>query len=298
MIKIVLKIFLLIIAVAFVIKSWLSYSCSFRIDKIQPSHFFDNNYNDHSDHLDLDLVLNQKFKFLSKGRHTFVFRSEDNKYVIKFFRFHRYKLPITFQLCKSLPWIKNFSEKLQKELNILYFETMDSYKLVYEKLQTETATIYVHLNKSNDLNKKIIVVDKFKISHTIDLDNYGFIIQKKAKSFSKELIKVKNDKKALEKLLIAFFSNLESIYKKNIINNDRHVLNNLGVIDNRVVEIDTGRFALKQELNKKHILEKEAYHYTMYLKKWLSKNIPDALPILDSQLIKLMQFQIDEDNHL
>lgn len=285
-----LKIFLLVAFVATVAKIWVNYTCSFRIDKINPGSFFENHIDIRiSKDSKLDSILNQKFKFLCKGRHTFVFISENNKYVIKFFRFHRYRLPINLQIGKSLPFISSICEKLEKELDILYLETMDSYRLVYEKIKNETATVYVHLNKTSDLNKKFRIIDKFNISYVINLNDFGFVIQKKAKTFSKKLLECKNDTRIVEDLLTSFFINLRSIYKKGILNKDRHVLNNLGIIDNKVVEIDVGRFAFYKELSKKDILEKEAYQYTTYLRKWLSKNIPEALPFLDSQLIKLIE---------
>jgi len=296
MIKYIFKILFIIFLIAICTKSWITYSCSFRIDKIEPKDFFENANFYKSEISNLEKIFNQNFKFINKGRHTFVFLSEDNNYVVKFFRFHRYKLPFVLQVCKSFPMIKKISKKIQKELDILYFETINSYKLAYENLQTQTATIYVHLNKSNDLNKKIKILDKFNVSYYLDLDNYGFIIQKKAKSFQKELLKLKNDKLAVESLLNSFFDNLGSIYEKNIINNDRHILNNLGIIDNKIIEIDIGRFALNKQIKEKTVLEKEAYHYTVYLRKWLSKNIPDALPVLDSQLKNIINLNSNETN--
>lgn len=294
--KIFFRIFFLIAVIALICKLWINYSCSFRIDKIQPDRVLQNPELNISDSFNSDAILNQNFYLLDKGRHTFVFSSEDDKYVIKFFRFHRYSMPFFFKIFKSYPFIKNYYEKLDKELNISYLETMDSYKLTYENLKDETATIYVHLARNNILNKKIKIFDKFLIKHEIDLDKYGFVLQHKAKSFSKEFLKVKEDKLAIENLLASFFENLSLIYKKNIINNDRHILNNLGIIDNRVVEIDTGRFSMNLDMSKKEILEKEVYHYTVYLRKWLSKNIPQALPVLDSHLVKFVDCISNEKN--
>lgn len=285
--KISLKVVVLFLLLIFTIKCWINFTSSFRLDKIQNMHLDDFNFqcNNCSN---LDSILLQKFKFLSKGRQSFVFSSEDDKYVIKFFRYHRYTLPLSIKIFSSFPIINNFSNKLDGELKDFYIETMMSYKLTYEKLQRETSTIFVHLNKTSDLNKKITIVDKFNIKHIIDLDKYGFVIQKKAKSFSKELLRLKNDKNAFENLIASFFDNLNDIYKKNMMNNDRHVIDNLGVIDDRVVEIDIGRFSPNNKINQKQILENEARRYTVYLKRWLMKNNPDELAFFDSQLNKLI----------
>jgi hypothetical protein len=287
--KLFLKLFFLVAIIGSLIKGWVNYTCSFRIDKIRPKHFFENHWDvNNSKNLEID-AIDQKFRFFGKGRHTFVFVSDDNKYVIKFFRFHRYLLPIFCEIGKSLPFIKNICFKLEKELEVLYFETMNSYRLVNDKLKDETATLYVHLNKTTNLNKTLIIKDKFGKSYRINLDDYGFVIQKKADSFLQELLRFKDNEKDVEDLLISFFNNLSSIYEKNILNNDRHILNNLGIVDDRVVELDIGRFVFDENLNKMDILEKEAYHYTTYLRKWLLKNIPAVLPVIDCQLIKLIK---------
>lgn len=283
MLKNCIKIFVLIGVIALISKGWVTYTRSFRLDKILPTSSFEKTESNNESFEKLSKILDQKFRFFNKGRHTFVFISEDGNFVLKFFRFHRYSLPFTYQTCNFLPFIKNISEKSQKELNISYQETMQSYQLVYDQLPNETALVYAHLSKTNNLFKKITIIDKFKVPHKIDLDNYGFIIQKKAKSFKKELLRLKNDNKAVESLLISFFDNLKNIYKKNIINDDRHILNNLGVIDNKVVELDLGRFA-KKELSDDFVLKSEAKNYTFYLKKWLKKNIPYAEYIVDKQL--------------
>ena len=40
---------------------------------------------------EMNNIFDQKFKYLSKGCQTYVFQSEDKKYVIKFIRYHRYR---------------------------------------------------------------------------------------------------------------------------------------------------------------------------------------------------------------
>lgn len=285
--KISLKTFFLIVFIAVLSKVWVSYNSSFRLDKIEPKEFFDNHFEiDIFENKDLLKILNQKYKFLGKGRQSFVFISDDKKYVLKFFRFHRYRPSVFCNLISSFNIAKRYTKKIQDEKDDMYFETMNSIKLVYEQLKDETATIYVHLNKTDHLNK-IKIEDKFKKEHLIDLNDLGFVVQKKALSFKKALLNAKNDNETLKNLLSSFFYNLESIYKKKLLNKDRHVLQNLGIIDgNRVVEIDIGRFILKNDFDKEKV-KKEVFHYTTYLKKWLLKNAPSSVEFLDQKLIEL-----------
>ena len=39
----------------------------------------------------VDLILDQKFTYLGKGCQSYVFLSEDQQYVLKFFKYQRYK---------------------------------------------------------------------------------------------------------------------------------------------------------------------------------------------------------------
>ncbi|NGX32509.1 MAG: hypothetical protein K1060chlam4_00557 [Candidatus Anoxychlamydiales bacterium] len=285
--KIPLKIISLIALIAVFSKAWVFYSSSFRLDKIEPKELFLNHFEINIlENKDLSAIFNQKYRFLSKGRQSFVFVSDDNRYVLKLFRYHRYRQSIFCNLISSFEIAKKYTTKIQDEKNDLYYESMNSYKLAYEKLKDETATIYVHLNKTNNLNRKLQIEDKFKNIHLVDLNEVGFALQKKAFSFKKALLNAKNDKKAFEILLSSFFDNLQSIYSKNILNKDRHVIQNLGVIDDRVVEIDIGRFIIKNDFNEEK-LKKEATHYTTYLKKWLLKNAPYSIKFLDEKLYEL-----------
>lgn len=286
-IKTSIKLLLLISIIALSSKIWIKYNLSFRIDKIQPYNFFNNTIDlKEQKEIDLSTILDQQYSFLSKGRQSFVFESRDNKYVIKFFRFHRYRQPIWSKCFSFFNFFRSYIDKLQYEKKDLYTKTMNSYKLAFEDLKDETATIYVHLNKTHNLNKKLIIKDKFRKKYLLDLDNLGFVIQKKAQPFIEALLNVKDDKNAVALLIGSFFDNLESIYKKDILNKDRHVMQNLGLIDDRVVEIDIGRFS-KKKFNKNK-LQKEANHYTVYLKKWLSKNISDSQSLVDDRLVKLI----------
>ncbi|NGX63121.1 MAG: hypothetical protein KR126chlam6_00528 [Candidatus Anoxychlamydiales bacterium] len=296
-IKISLRFLLLLTSIAILSKLWIKNTSSFRVDKINPKNFFTNHFDVKLlDDENLDPIFNQNYKFLAKGRQSFVFVSADDKYVIKFFRFHRYRLPLFCSFIKFIPLGNRYSQNLQNEIDDCYLKTMNSYKLVYERLKDQTATIYVHLNKTKNLNKKLKITDKFKNSYVLDLDSMGFVVQKKAQSFEKALLDAKSDETRLNSLITAFFDNLDYMYSQNIINKDRHVLQNLGVIDNsKVVEIDIGRLCKKNNFNKEKV-KKEALHYTTYLKKWIAKNVPDALFIVEDQLNKLLQTKdaIDE----
>ncbi|MBN2479934.1 MAG: hypothetical protein JXA94_06875 [Parachlamydiales bacterium] len=283
------KYFLNLIILAFFftisIKAWHKINAGFRVDKITNiESFFEK-----SQTVDIDdnilNILDQEFSFFNKGRQSFVFESNDGKYVIKLFRYHKYEKPFWHDaFLKKLSFLDNFIEKLQKEKTISYQQTMDSYNLAYEKLKNETGLIYLHIDQNKKFNKIIKIKDRFKRSYFVDLDQTGFVIQRKTNLLIPTLYYMKNDLMAVKNVLNAFFDNINSVYEKNVYNDDRHVLKNLGIISGTVLELDIGRLKYKNDLLEFNNYKNEITYYTQYLRKWLSKNIPEALPYFEIKL--------------
>src|ERR1700738_3697552 len=121
-------------------------------------------------------ILSQTFYYLGSGSHCYAFASGDDKYVIKFFKMH-----------KIIPknWLRDFPfslfekyrlENVEKRQDV--FETFfKSFKDAYEHLREESGLIYLHLNKTVDLKKKITVINYEGEKNLIDLDSKEFIVQ-------------------------------------------------------------------------------------------------------------------------
>ena len=287
--KIFVNLLILLSSVFALSKSWVKYSNSFRIDKIFKTQEIADYYHvKESSNVDISKILDQKFTFLDKGRQSFVFESEDKKYVLKLIRYHRYFKPFWSDYFNFFSFGRNYTSKIENETQILFDQTMKSYLLAYEHLKEETGTIFVHLNQNTNLKKKLIIFDKFNRQYEIDLNDIGFILQKKADLFIPNIAQMKDDIFAVKNMLSSFFLNLNSMYEKKIYNDDRHVLNNLGIDGGRVLEFDIGRLKYKEDLLKKEIYAKEIVYYTTYLRKWLSKNIPEALPFFEIKIQELI----------
>ena len=78
----------------------------------------------------IDSILDQPFTYIGKGRQSFVFLSEDKKYVLKFVRQDRLKVP----LFSKDPFFSN-AISLQKSEKRASWEK--SYLLAYEKAKND-----------------------------------------------------------------------------------------------------------------------------------------------------------------
>src|SRR5262245_9492560 len=78
---------------------------------------------------ELEKALSQPYHFLSKGAQAFVFKSEDGRYVIKFFKLHHLQPSVWLRMLRW-PWCME-SYRLEKmvEKRRELFKTFMSYKI-------------------------------------------------------------------------------------------------------------------------------------------------------------------------
>jgi hypothetical protein len=185
-------------------------------------------------------VLSQPFHYLADGSQSFVFASEDGKYVIKFFRIKRLvpKLIHSFRPKK----IAN----RQRNLHLLF----NAYKLAYERFRQEAGLLFIHLNPSNHLKITLHVQDRKKKEHAINLDEVQFVVQEKAEILHHRLGRLKAEKKfeELQKATSAFLSLVKYRIDAGITDLDKTITINYGFVGDRPVQIDVGRICVGQQL--------------------------------------------------
>lgn len=234
----------------------------------------------------IDSVLSQKFSYLGKGCQSYVFASEDGQYVIKFFKYQR----LTPQKWHNLfAFIPAFNEhRLMKiEQKKLELESIfSSCKLAFDELRQETGLVFVHLNKSKDLNKKLVIFDKLNFEHHLNLDDFEFLIQKRAHMLEATLHQQMKANKAdmAKRLLDDLFDTLVAEYQKGFGDNDHALLQNTGVIDGKAVHIDVGQFVQNENLKNMDILTQEIFNKTYRLRLWLNQQYPELSEHLDQRL--------------
>lgn len=124
--------------------------------------------------------LDHPFRYMGKGCQFFVFESEDGKLVIKFFK-HKHLRPFTW--LKKIPMPQHLRSLCNAKIERRKERVIDlftSCKLAYEKIPEESGLLYIHLNRTPMLNKKITLIDNIGCKHLIQIDDYEYILQKKA----------------------------------------------------------------------------------------------------------------------
>lgn len=233
---------------------------------------------------ELDKILSQNFIYVAKGRQAYVFESEDGKYVLKFIRYHLLHPPFWMHLLQFPKLLNDYRKKEIKSKRNQLLNVMESYRLAYKELKEETQVLFVHLSKTQILNKRITLIDRIGRKYQVELDSMGFLLQKKAlllKDVLKQLRK-KKDEERIREVYTAYLNVIFPRRSKGIINKDQCWYKNYGMIGGKACEIDMGSFAKEREEFNPELLRLKIHHNILPLRTWIEKNFPILLTDFDT----------------
>jgi hypothetical protein len=246
-----------------------------------------------NDQKKVDAILNQKFTYLDNGSQSYVFISEDKKHVLKFLKQGKLhpKTWLAYIPVSLNPYYKE-SLALQEKLR----KTYHAQKIAFTEFKNQTGYLYVHLNRTAHLNKKVDVRDKKGKKHTIFLDHACFSLQKKADLLYprlNSLLEQKNiegAKKAIASLVLL----MDCFVRKGVVDNDPILRKNFGLIDEEAIQFDIGRLRIDPLTIRPDHYQMKMSKLTNSLKKWIHANCPELLPYYEQTLMKT---QAQNDKH-
>lgn len=232
-------------------------------------------------------ALSQPYRYLAKGCQSYVFLSEDGQYVIKFFKYQRFRLQpwMTY-----IPGIDNYRhDKLEKKWHKLNL-FVTSWKIAFDNLKDESGLVVVHLNKTKDWNKQLTIYDKLGIQHQLNLDEMEFCVQKRATPLEVVLMEYKNthQDEMAQTLLTRLLRMIIFEYQRGIGDNDHALLQNTGVIDQEPIHLDIGQFILSEKYKEPKFYHQELYTKTYRMRLWLKEHYPELETFLNKQLEQII----------
>lgn len=288
-----LSLFLIIILLFFIPMIWNKLVVGFRLDKIEGSNLKYENpaplclptCEEKARALE---ILKQPFFYLNKGCQAYVFESQDKKYVLKFVRFHKYRIPFWKEM-RFLPFLKNYCQKFSAQRKKSFYETMFSYSVAFSLLKEETGTLFFSLGVTGLEGEKTFFFDRLGRKYEIDLGKTVFILQRKGDVLSKSFIRLQKERKDLRETVDSYFKNVLSLYQKGFILNDPNVARNCALLDGRIVQIDIGSFSRRHGS-----FEWEFFNLTKKFKQFLLKREPSILTYFDEELKRIMEENVGE----
>lgn len=221
-------------------------------------------------------ILNQPFYYIGKGAQSYAFISENKEYVIKFFKFKHLK---PNWLEKTLPNISLFDAyKINKGLKkTRQIEgTYNGYKLAYNVHRDESGLVYIHLNKSNDLDETVTLFDKIGGKHVLDLDSVVFIVQKTVTT-TRQVVKNALDagdvalaKKRMNQIIDLYLQE----YSKGIFDRDHGLMHNTGFAGDRAIHLDVGKLSYEPNMKKVEYFKPDLIKVSQRFESWLKVYYP------------------------
>lgn len=240
----------------------------------------------HKEQMEVDSFLKQKFNYLGKGCQSYVFLSEDGQYVLKFFKYQRFRIQPWLNLFSFVPAVDEYrSRKIEKKQSKLE-GVFRSWKLAFEELQPETGFVYVHLNKTTHLNGPIAIYDKMGFEHRLDPNQYEFLVQRKAQMLCPYIDELMLQGKVVEakELLDRIIALIITEYQRGYADNDHALMQNTGVLDGFPIHIDVGQFVKEERAKDPEVYKQDLFSKTYKFRKWLGKKYPDLKHHLEQQL--------------
>jgi hypothetical protein len=221
-------------------------------------------------------ILKQKYYYLGKGAQIYAFSSEDNKFVLKFFKFKHIRPSIFVEWLPPIsPFFqykqKKIAEKEKKILNIF-----QAYKTAFTADRENAGLLFMHLDVDSEYRLPVTLVDKLGRHLNIDLDDYVFIIQKKGMPLREVLAgHFKRNEIAEAKARVhAIFDMYLDEYKKGIFDHDHGVDRNTGFVGDIPLHLDVGKFSIGDDFKSKDFYEHDLGLVAYKLKEWVEKAYP------------------------
>lgn len=266
---------------------WDNRADGFRLHKIESALPSDSRWDiPYSDEMYQEVlqVLRQPFHYFGHGFQCFAFESEDGKYVLKFFRHHRLRLPWVVQELPAIPLFDEWRTTRQIALKRRAECLLRSCRVSQIYAAHECALLFTHLNPTKDLFPTVKIIDKIGNHFAVDLDGCQFMVQRKAVHVKPTLKAVQNDLEAARARIRQIFTLLSECAKRGIQDTDNALIhkNNLGFLEDRAIYIDGGKLALKEKIKQKENFVKDLKRLDPLL-KWMERETPQLVPLFNEE---------------
>ena len=238
----------------------------------------------------INQVVTTPYHYLGKGCQAYVFESSDGQYVMKFPKYQKFRPTIWLDAFSFIPFIDNMRHNKviskKKKLESMFV----GWKIAFENLNEESGVVYLHLNKTAYLNKKLLLIDKIGIKHTLNLDDYEFMIQRKASLLCptiKEMMAV-NKTEETKALLDTLLYMILNEYKQGFADNDHALMQNTGIYKGKPIHIDVGQFVRNLSVKNSPTYHQEIFNKTWKFRNWLEAHYPELAKHLHGRLEEII----------
>lgn len=242
----------------------------------------------------LDQILSHPFTYAGKGSQSYVFKSQDGKYILKFFKFKHLRPSWLIHFLPTISPLNEWKENEIKRKELLLNRIFDGYHLAYTEHQKQSALIYLHLNVDTSSNLPPVQVwDKLGVKQSIDLNTVPFILQKYVRT-TREVLKeaIEKGNLPLAKIYIRKIIDLYTDeYSKGMYDADHGLKTNTGFVQNEPVRLDVGKLTKDERMKLSNVHDQDLKQVLQKFTGWLQRTYP---PQIYEELTADIQLKINE----
>jgi hypothetical protein len=235
-------------------------------------------------------ALGQPYRYLGSGGQCYVFVSEDDQYVIKFFKKKAFAIPQWIERFPLQFLVQGLKKKKMQKKGAQRGRVFEAFRFSLDHLSEETEILYVHLTQTSVLNRTLMVRDGSGIVHELPMDALEFVIQRKAEvAFARidRLMRAGAEDGAREAIEQLLELNL-SLYQRGFYNRDPNMRSNYGFIGSKPILIDVGRVVRREALKEPAVFKQALLKSTRRFRKYLTLNHPQLLVHFDNCIAKIL----------
>ncbi len=228
-------------------------------------------------------LFNKPFTYLDRGHQSFVFLSNDGKFVLKFFDVN------SLRGYSYIPFVKRHdTTRTERRLNDL----LNGYRIAYEKDRENCGLLYFQVSPNPSMEYTVVLKDRFGFVHHVDLSKVPFVVQKVAVTTRATLYKllakgnVSEAKERLGAIVDMYFDE----YRKGIYDRDRNYIDNTGFIGQQPIRIDAGRLRYDPEIKNPSFYSKDIYNVLIkrsdrFLRKYFPLYRDEIVDFLEKKIL-------------
>lgn len=225
----------------------------------------------------LQAILAQTYHYLGKGAQSYAFRSADDKYVLKFFKFKHLRPNAFIVLLPDWPKaLANFKQTHIEHKTYRFTTLFDGHHLAYMRDRDNSALMFIHLNPTQNFLMHTTLNDKMGFHHTLDLNQFSFVLQKKGIT-TRALINGHLQEGNIQNALLAIKSVLDMLlneYHRGIYDRDHGVLHNTGFVDGHPFHLDVGKLTYDESMKNRNVHLEDLHKVTKRIMPWISRHYP------------------------
>jgi hypothetical protein len=221
-------------------------------------------------------ILSQKFSYIGKGAQCYAFISEDDQYILKFFKFKHLKPSLLVEYLPAFPPFKEYKQKGIERKKRKLISVFNGYDLAFRENRQTSELIYLHLLPTQFLNLTAIIKDKMGFERSIYLDDVVFLVQRKGETLRTRLRHLLDQERIQEaqQSMASIIDMYISEYAKGIYDHDHGVLHNTGFIGERPFHLDVGKLNQDMRMQQKDFYKKDLEHVVWKMDVWIKANYP------------------------